>query len=140
MKRASIKSATATAGPAESRRRARQGWAFMRKAMSPHWAVLGLAVGAALVSSAAIASTPLLLGNAVNEGLLAHRWRSFTVYVVVIAVWDWHRRLLLGAGATTTESPRGESSLNYAGISMTTSSTWTSPTTPTSTEASFCLG
>ncbi len=58
----------------------------MRKAMSPHWAVLGLAVGAALVSSAAIASTPLLLGNAVDEGLLAHRWRSFTVYVVVIAV------------------------------------------------------
>ncbi len=85
MKRASITSATATASPAESRRRARLGWAFMRKAMSPHWAVLGLAVGAALVSSAAIASTPLLLGNAVNEGLLAHRWRSFTVYVVVIA-------------------------------------------------------
>ncbi|HXR22376.1 MAG TPA: ABC transporter ATP-binding protein [Acidimicrobiales bacterium] len=85
MKRASIKSATATASPAESRRRARQGWAFMRKAMSPHWAVLGLAVGAALVSSAAIASTPLLLGNAVNEGLLAHRWGNFTVYVVVIA-------------------------------------------------------
>jgi ATP-binding cassette subfamily B protein len=86
MKRASITSAAAPVSPAESRRRARQGWAFMRSAMGPHWAVLGLAVAAALVSSAAIASTPLLLGNAVNDGLLGHRWKSFTIYVVVITV------------------------------------------------------
>jgi ATP-binding cassette, subfamily B, bacterial len=85
MKPALITSA-APVSPAESRRRARQGWAFMRKAMSPHWAVLGLAVAAALVSSAAIATTPLLLGNAVNDGLIDHRWKSFTVYVVVISV------------------------------------------------------
>jgi ATP-binding cassette subfamily B protein len=84
MKPASTISAAAPVSPAESRRRARQGWAFMRKAMGPHWAVLGLAVAAALMSSAAIASTPLLLGNAVNDGLLDHRWKSFTVYVVVI--------------------------------------------------------
>jgi ATP-binding cassette, subfamily B, bacterial len=86
MKRAWSKSGGEGVSPAEQRRRARVGWAFMRAAMRPHWPVLCLAFGAAVVSSAAIASTPLLLGDAVNEGLLARHWQRFTVYLVVITV------------------------------------------------------
>lgn len=54
--------------------------------MAGHWRVLWLSVSAALVSSAAIAIVPLLLGDAVNEGLLGHHWGRFGVYVGLIAV------------------------------------------------------
>jgi ATP-binding cassette, subfamily B, bacterial len=70
----------------DGRRRARQGWAFIRAGMESHWPVLWLSVGAALVSSAAIAAVPLLLGDAVNEGLLGHRWGRFGIYAAIIAV------------------------------------------------------
>jgi ATP-binding cassette subfamily B protein len=58
----------------------------MRAAMVGHWRVLWLSVFAALVSSAAVASVPLLLGDAVNEGLLGRHWDRFAIYVAVIAV------------------------------------------------------
>jgi len=70
----------------ESRRRARQGWAFIRQAMVGHWPVLWASIGAALLSSAAVATVPLMLGDAVNEGLIAHNWHRFAMYVVAIAV------------------------------------------------------
>ena len=53
--------------------------------MTGHWPVLWASVGAALVSSAAIAAIPLLLGDAVNDGLIGHRWYRFGVYVAIIA-------------------------------------------------------
>jgi ATP-binding cassette subfamily B protein len=74
-----------TAGAPESRRRAHQGWAFMRGAMAGHWGVLWTSVTAALVSAAAVATIPLLVGNAVNEGLVAHRWSRFITYVAIVA-------------------------------------------------------
>ena len=69
----------------ESRRRARAGWVYMRKGMRGHWGVLWTSVGCALVASGAIASIPLLLGDAVNEGLLGRHWTRFVVYAGVIA-------------------------------------------------------
>jgi ATP-binding cassette subfamily B protein len=58
----------------------------MRRAMAGHWGVLWTSVTAALVSSAAVATIPLLVGNAVNEGLVAHRWTRFGTYVAIVAV------------------------------------------------------
>jgi ATP-binding cassette subfamily B protein len=58
----------------------------MRRAMAGHWRVLSTSVTAALVSAAAVATIPLLVGNAVNEGLVAHRWARFGTYVGIVAV------------------------------------------------------
>ncbi len=41
---------------------------------------------AALISAAAVATIPLLVGNAVNEGLVAHQWTRFGTYVGIVAV------------------------------------------------------
>ena len=70
----------------ESRRRAREGWVFMRDAMTGHWGVLFTSMTAALISAAAVATIPLLVGNAVNEGLVAHQWTRFGTYVGIVAV------------------------------------------------------
>ncbi len=67
-----------------SRERARQGWAFLRRAMSGHWRALVASMVSALVSAGAMAVTPLLVGDAVNEGLLGRHWQHFSVYVVVV--------------------------------------------------------
>ena len=80
---------TARSGRAEvdeSRRRAREGWVFMRDAMTGHWGVLFTSMTAALISAAAVATIPLLVGNAVNEGLVAHQWTRFGTYVGIVAV------------------------------------------------------
>lgn len=58
----------------------------MMRSMDGHWPVLWLSVGCALVSSGAIATIPLLLGDSVNDGLLGHHWGRFAVYVAAIAV------------------------------------------------------
>ena len=58
----------------------------MRRAMAGHWGVLWSSVTAALVSAAAVATIPLLVGNAVNEGLVAHRWTRFGTYIGIVAV------------------------------------------------------
>jgi ATP-binding cassette subfamily B protein len=57
----------------------------MRDAMRGHWHVLLTSIAAALVSSAAVASVPLLVGDAVNQGLLDGHWGRFGTYVAVIA-------------------------------------------------------
>ena len=54
--------------------------------MNGHWHVLWASVGCALVASAAVASIPLLLGDAVNEGLLGRHWARFGIYVGSIAL------------------------------------------------------
>jgi ATP-binding cassette subfamily B protein len=58
----------------------------MRDAMTGHWGVLLTSMTAALISAAAVATIPLLVGNAVNEGLVAHQWRRFGTYVGIVAV------------------------------------------------------
>ena len=57
----------------------------MRRGLAGHWPVLAASTGAALVSSAAVAAGPLLLGDAVNDGLIDHRWHRFAVYAIVLA-------------------------------------------------------
>ncbi len=54
--------------------------------MHGHWRVLWASTLSALGAMAAVATVPLLLGDAVNEGLLAHHWSTFATYVGVIAV------------------------------------------------------
>ncbi len=75
----------ASSGVTDSRRRAVEGWAFMRRSMAGHWPVLWISVGCALVAAGSVASVPLLLGDAVNEGLLGHHWGHFALYVVAMA-------------------------------------------------------
>jgi ATP-binding cassette subfamily B protein len=58
----------------------------LRRSMHGHWHVLWASVGCALVASAAVASIPLFLGDAVNEGLLGHHWARFGVYVGLIGL------------------------------------------------------
>ena len=82
---------------AESRRRAREGWAFIRDGMTGHWGVLFTSMTAALVSAAAVATIPLLVGNAVNEGLVAHQWTRFGTYVGIVAVLGVVQALASGA-------------------------------------------
>jgi ATP-binding cassette, subfamily B, bacterial len=65
--------------------------------MAGHWSVLWASVGAALTWSAVVAFIPLLLGDAVNEGLLGHHWRRFAVYVAMIAVLGAVQGLASGA-------------------------------------------
>ncbi len=54
--------------------------------MTGHWGVLWASTGTGLVAAGAAASIPLLLGNAINEGLISHRWGRFTTFAIVIAV------------------------------------------------------
>ena len=58
----------------------------MRRAMAGHWHVLWSSVFWALVAAGAAASIPILLGNAVDDGLISHQWDRFAVYVAVITV------------------------------------------------------
>lgn len=83
----------------------------MRRAMTGHWPVLWLSVLAALISSAAIALVPLALGDAVNDGLIGHRWRVFAIYVVAItamgtlqAFASRYRRYYNGVASRRVES------------------------------------
>jgi ATP-binding cassette subfamily B protein len=82
---------------AERRRRAREGWAFMRRAMAGHWHVLWSSVFWALMAAAAAASIPILLGDAVDEGLISKEWHRFAVYVAVIAALGIVQGLSSGA-------------------------------------------
>jgi ATP-binding cassette subfamily B protein len=83
----------------------------MRDGMTGHWGVLSASVTAALISAAAVATIPLLVGNAVNEGLVAHRWTRFGIYVgivgvlgVVQAVASGSRRWFNGVASRRVES------------------------------------
>ncbi|HTT91232.1 MAG TPA: ABC transporter ATP-binding protein [Acidimicrobiales bacterium] len=81
----------------ERKRRARDGWAFMRRAMTGHWKVLWLSVFWALTAAAAAGSIPILLGDAVDEGLISRQWHRFAVYVAVIAILGIVQGLSSGA-------------------------------------------
>ena len=82
---------------AQRRRRAREGWAFIRGAMAGHWGVLWISTGTGLAAAGAAATIPLFLGDAVDEGLISHQWHRFAVFVVVIAVLGIVQGLSSGA-------------------------------------------
>lgn len=69
----------------------------MRAAMIGHWPAMWASMGAAVLWSCVVAVIPLLLGAAVNDGLLGHRWRRFALYVVVIAALGLVQALAGGA-------------------------------------------
>ena len=82
---------------AARRQRAQDGWAFMRRAMAGHWHVLWSSVFWALMAAGAAASIPILLGDAVDEGLISRHWDQFAVYVALIATLGIVQGLSSGA-------------------------------------------
>ncbi len=73
------------------------GGAFLWEALRGHWRTESASVAAALVWTAAIATYPLLVGRAVDAGLLAHHWHRLGIYVGAIAVLGVVQALASGA-------------------------------------------
>ncbi len=69
----------------------------MRRAMAGHWHVLWSSVFWALVAAGAAASIPILLGSAVDDGLISHQWDRFAIFVAVITVLGIVQGLSSGA-------------------------------------------
>ncbi len=69
----------------------------MRRAMAGHWHVLWSSVFWALMAAGAAASIPILLGDAVDEGLISRQWHRFAVYVALIATLGIVQGLSSGA-------------------------------------------
>jgi ATP-binding cassette, subfamily B, bacterial len=69
----------------------------MRRAMAGHWHVLWSSVFWALMAAGAAASIPILLGSAVDDGLISHEWDRFAVFVAAIAVLGIVQGLSSGA-------------------------------------------
>ena len=65
---------------------AKGGWRFLREAMRGHWRLESISITAALVWTGAIVAIPLLVGQAVDAGLLAQRWPALFAYGGVIAL------------------------------------------------------
>ncbi len=57
----------------------------MRGAMGGHWKVLWSSVFWGLLAAGAAATVPILLGDAVDDGLISRQWGRFAVYVAIIA-------------------------------------------------------
>ena len=73
------------------------GGAFLWEATRAHWRSEAASVAAALVWTAAISTYPLLVGRAVDAGLLAHHWHRLGIYVGGIAVLGVVQALASGA-------------------------------------------
>ncbi len=69
----------------------------MRRAMAGHWHVLWSSVFWALVAAGAAASIPILLGSAVDDGLISHQWDRFAIFVAAITVLGIVQGLSSGA-------------------------------------------
>jgi ATP-binding cassette subfamily B protein len=69
----------------------------MRRAMAGHWHVLWSSVFWALMAAGAAASIPILLGSAVDDGLISHQWDRFAIFVAVITVLGIVQGLSSGA-------------------------------------------
>jgi ATP-binding cassette, subfamily B, bacterial len=54
--------------------------------MQGHWRTESMSISAALVWTVAVVSIPLLVGQAVDAGLLAQRWPTLFLYAGIIAV------------------------------------------------------
>ena len=62
------------------------GWSFLFASLGGHWRTEGTSVAAALAWTAAISTYPLLVGRAVDVGLLSRRWDRLGLYVGLVAV------------------------------------------------------
>ncbi len=65
--------------------------------MAGHWHILWTSVFWALMAAGAAASIPILLGDAVDEGLISRQWHRFAVYVALIATLGIVQGLSSGA-------------------------------------------
>jgi ATP-binding cassette subfamily B protein len=61
------------------------GWKFLRASMQGHWKTESASITAAIVWTVAIVAIPLLVGQAVDAGLLAQRWPALFAYAGAIA-------------------------------------------------------
>jgi ATP-binding cassette subfamily B protein len=61
------------------------GWEFLRMSMRGHWRTESASITAAMVWTVAIVAIPLLVGQAVDNGLLVLRWPSLLAYGGAIA-------------------------------------------------------
>jgi ATP-binding cassette subfamily B protein len=61
------------------------GWQFLRASMRGHWKTESASITAAIVWTVAIVAIPLLVGQAVDAGLLAQRWTALIAYGGAIA-------------------------------------------------------
>ena len=86
-----------------AKERAKKGWAVLRAAMRGHWKPFLGSIGAGLVASAVVAIFPLLLGAAVNDGLLGHHWGRFGEYLGLIGALG----VLLGLASGTRRRLNG---------------------------------
>ncbi len=73
------------------------GGAFLWEAIRGHRRTESASIAAALVWTAAISTYPLLVGRAVDAGLLAHHWHRLGIYVVGIALLGVIQALASGA-------------------------------------------
>lgn len=65
---------------------AREGWRFLLSSIGENWGALAASFGAALVWTCAVVTVPMLLGQAVNAGIVGHDERRLVELAVVIAV------------------------------------------------------
>ncbi|HTW97393.1 MAG TPA: ABC transporter ATP-binding protein [Acidimicrobiales bacterium] len=76
--------------PAAARRagstEAREGWQFLLRSIGDNWAVLGASFVAAFVWTGVVVAVPLLLGAAVNAGIIGHDVREFAALTALIAL------------------------------------------------------
>jgi ATP-binding cassette subfamily B protein len=73
------------------------GGAFLWEATRAHGRTEAASVAAALVWTAAISTYPLLIGRAVDAGLLARHWHRLAIYVIGIALLGVVQALASGA-------------------------------------------
>ncbi|MST32391.1 ATP-binding cassette domain-containing protein [Acidimicrobiaceae bacterium USS-CC1] len=77
---------TGTAARNETDTGQKGGWSFLFASLDGHWRTEGTSVAAALAWTAAISTYPLLVGRAVDVGLLSRRWDRLGLYVGLVAV------------------------------------------------------
>ncbi len=65
---------------------ARGGWRFLRTSLEGQWRAESASLVAALAWTAAVSTYPLLVGRAVDAGLLARHWGRLGTYVALIAL------------------------------------------------------
>lgn len=64
----------------------RGGWRFLLSSLEGHWRTELTSVAAALTWTAAISTYPLLVGRAVDVGLLSRRWGRLGLYVGLVGM------------------------------------------------------
>ena len=73
------------------------GGRFLMESMRGHWRNEWYSIAAALVWTACLATIPLVVGRAVDVGLLARHWKALGTYVAVVAALGVLQGLASGA-------------------------------------------